>query len=41
MTLGKAKAAALAMVSEPGMGKCIDDPIGHLNALQSGLADGN
>jgi hypothetical protein len=28
-TIGKAKKAALAMVADQGMGKLLDDPIGH------------
>jgi len=38
-TIGKAKAAALVMVSDPGMGRRIANPISHLNALQVLLAE--
>jgi hypothetical protein len=38
-TIGKAKAAAVAMVNDPGMGKRIDDPVRHLNRLQARLVD--
>jgi hypothetical protein len=33
----QAKAAALAMVTDPGMGKPLSDPIAHLNELQARL----
>jgi hypothetical protein len=37
--MNKAKRAALAMVADPGMGKAIDDPIPHLNAIAARLHD--
>src|SRR5262249_41994025 len=39
-TLAKAKAAAVAMVADPGMGKVLDDPVQHLNRLQAAFVDG-
>ena len=38
-TINKAKRAAVAMVTDPGMGKVLDDPISHLNAIAATLHD--
>ena len=36
-TIGKAKKAALAMATDPGIGKVLDDPVGHFNKLAARL----
>jgi hypothetical protein len=38
-TIGKAKAVALAMVADAGMGKVLNDPIRHLDGLAARLLD--
>jgi hypothetical protein len=38
-TINKAKRAAVAMVADAGMGKVLDDPIPHLNAIAARLHD--
>jgi len=38
-TIGKAKKAALAMVTDQGMGKVLDDPVMHLNRQAARLYD--
>ena len=38
-TIGKAKKAAMTMVSDQGMGRVLDDPTAHLNRLAARLLD--